>query len=138
MTRTRFALCIAAILWISGVHAFDLPVDLGFQLGFKIRMAPAPDDASGALGLVVATHEIVSDKVNSLMVAGTITNFSNVARNCVDMRLAVTSYTELGTTRGRAAIEPASIPPWGVATFKAHVYLDNELPRYVLYTVTAQ
>ncbi len=133
-------LCAAALLscaYSAAATAMDWPVTLGFQLGFAIRVVPAANDASNALGLVVATDKILTDRAHSLLVTGTITNFSDAPRDDIAMRFAVTSYIGTGADRGSAVVEPRSLPPGGTAAFTARISLHSERPRLALYAVTA-
>lgn len=138
MHRRLLILCFAAILAAAQARGFDLPIDLGFQLGFNIQVVPGPNDTSSQLGLVVATHQILSDKEHSLVITGTITNFSDVQYDNVDMQFAVTSYVGTGVSRGRATVQPSTIPPGSSASFSAHISLDSVKPRHAMYTITAQ
>lgn len=136
MNRILLALALAAVLSSPGARAFDWPDGLDFQLGFSVGVAPGPKDASRHLGLVVAPDRIVSDKVRSLAVSGTITNYGSAPCEGVEMVFLVTSYIG-AMSRGRAAVTPSTIPPGGTATFSLHMNLDSEKPRLAMYTVTA-
>lgn len=138
VTRIACILTIAAALAAPAALGIDWPVKLNFQLGFKINVVPAPDDASRALGLVVTTDSVRTEKDHYLVATGTIANFSGVPCEGVDMRFAVTSYVGTGASFGVAAVEPNVIPPGGVARFSAHISLDSPRPRNAMYTVTAQ
>ncbi len=131
-------LSVAMLLVTAGTYGFDLPIDLNFQLGFKIHVIPSPTDTSQKLCLGVATDKIRSDKTQTLAISGTITNYSNVPCDGVEMHFAVTSYVGIGTSNGKAVVEPSSIPPGGTATFIVHISLDSEKPQYAKYTITAQ
>lgn len=138
-------LCFIALSLFSGARGGDvidelldaLPVELGFKLGFKVRVVPDRNDHSRQLGLVVAPNKIRTDKARTLSVSGTITNFSDVPYANIDMRIAVTSYVGIGTDRAIAVVEPNRLPPGGTANFITHVSLSNEKPRSVKYTITA-
>lgn len=144
MKKRLFALCFACVVFAEATafrpaHGLELPfVDLNFNLGFHTRVLPGPQDISNKLGLVVTTDKIRGDKRHSLHITGFITNYSDVTCDNVDMRFVVTSYMGTGVSTGCAAVEPRSIPPWGVAIFRAHISLDSEKPRDALYTITAQ
>ncbi len=142
MKRCRRILWMAALpLFVHAAArtatAMDWPVTLGFQIGFAVSVVPAANDASRALGLVVATDKIISDRVHSLVVTGTITNFSDMPRDDIAMHFAVTSYIGTGADRGPAVVEPRSLPPGGTAAFIARINLHSERPRLALYAVTA-
>lgn len=137
MTNARRIVCLTAALLMSMAYAIDLPVGLNFRLGFSTQVLPGPDDASRDLDLVVTTDRIISDKTHTLLVSGSIINTGDAVCENIEMRFAVTSYIKTGVSRGRATVEPASIPPGGTAAFTAHILLDDEKPRYAFYTITA-
>lgn len=137
MARAMLAFVFSAICLTFGARGLDLPVTLGFQLGFNIRVIPGPNDASRELGLGVAVDKIVSDKTRVLVVSGVIANFGDVPRDGVEMRFAVTSYVGTGVSAGKAVIEPTCIAPGGVASFSARIALDSEKPRFAMYAVSA-
>ncbi len=68
---------------------------------------------------------------------GTISNYSDIPCENVDMRFAVTSYVGSGADRGKAVVQPSTIPPGGTAAFSVHVSLGAEKPRNAIYTITA-
>lgn len=138
MTRFMLVLSCAVALWASGARGVDLQnIIPGVQLGFNIRVVPGPKDTSRARGLVVAADKILSDKHRQLAVIGTITNFSDMPCENIDMRFAVSSYIGTGYDRGRATVHPSTIPPGGTATFSVHISLGAEKPRNAIYTINA-
>ncbi len=133
-------LCIimlAAAAAITVACGFDMPDGVSFQLGFRIRVMPDKKDTSRQRGLIVQADRIYSDKTRHIAVAGTITNFSDIPCENVDMRFAVSSYIGTGYDRGRAMVEPATIMPGCSANFSVHISLSSERPRNALYTITA-
>lgn len=125
------------LIGASSAVALDLPFQLGFQIGFGIRVLPAANDMSGELGLVVAPDRIRTDRAHFITLTGTISNFSDAAYDGVAMGFAVTSYIGTGVSRGTAVVEPRFIPPGGVAAFTARINLASEKPRFALYAVNA-
>lgn len=141
MNRLLAALICVAILVAPKACGLDLPglpIRLNFQLGFNITVLPGPNDTSHQLGLGVTAAKPISDKVHLLTLTGTITNYSGVPRENIDMHFAVTSYVGTGTSNARATVEPSTIPPGGTATYTAYIPLDSEKPQYAMYTITAQ
>lgn len=136
MKRILLILGFAAGLLAAGAQSFDFPVDFHFQLGFTIHVVPGPNDMSQQLGLGVTSNKVLSDKLHSLVVTGTIVNYGSTPVEGVDMDFAVTSYIGTGTSRGRAVVEPSSIPPGGTASFSVHMNLDSPKPQYAMYTIT--
>lgn len=138
MTRFMLVLSCAAVLWVSDAKAIDMPIVIpGVQLGFNIRVVPGPKDTSRARGLVVAADKVLSDKRRQIAVTGTITNFSDMPCENVDMRFAVSSYIGTGYDRGIATVQPRTIPPGGTATFSVHISLGAEKPRDAIFTINA-
>lgn len=137
VTTIRLTIGVLALLLASGAYGLDLPIKLDFQLGFAIRVVPSSTDLSHKLGLVVAANRPITDKTRSMVVTGTITNFSGVPRDNIAMQVAVSSYVGTGVSLGVATVEPTCLPPGGAATFSAHITLGSEKPRNVMYTVTA-
>lgn len=141
MNRLLAVFICVAVLAAPKARSLDLPglpVRLNFQLGFNITVLPGPNDTSGQLGLGVTAGKPISDKVHLLTLTGTITNYSGVPRENIDIHFAVTSYVGIGTSNARATVEPSTIPPGGTATYTAYIPLDSEKPRYAMYTITAQ
>ncbi len=115
---------------------FHIPgVDI--QLGFGVHVVPGPKDTSQSLCLVVTADKAIGDR-GVLAVSGTITNYSGVPCDGVDMHFAVTSDIGSDTSLGRAVVEPRTIPAGGVATYKAFISLLSEKPHYAMYTITAR
>ncbi|MCD8141016.1 MAG: hypothetical protein LUE17_14820 [Planctomycetaceae bacterium] len=130
-------LILAAATAVTAACGFDVPDGVSFQLGFRIRVLPGPKDTSRQRGLIVQADRIYSDKTRRIAVAGTITNFSDIPCENVDMRFAVSSYVGTGYDRGRATVEPTTIMPGCSANFSVHISLGSERPRNALYTITA-
>lgn len=128
---------LAAVHGGSGASGFDLPVYLDFNIGFRLRVMPGPDDASRAHCLGVAVDKITTDKKRSLHITGTITNYSGAPCAGVAMRFAVTSHIGIGKSLGTATVTPNDIPPGGAATFNLHLTLDSPRPKFAMYTITA-
>ncbi len=142
MIRILFA-CGCVLVGLCGaVGALDvvdkLPFNLGFQLGFTIRVVPSRADQSGNLGLGVTVDKVYSDKKKMLSVNGSITNYSTVPVEGVDMAFAVNSYLETGYSRGRAEVTPSTIMPGAMATFSAYIFLQSEKPKFAMYTITGR
>lgn len=139
MIRYALSVFLSVIAAVTGAFGLDLPGNIALQFGFSVQMVPDADDASQALGLVVTPEQIYSANAynRSLVITGTITNYSELPREGVSMRLAVTSYIETGVSRGSASVTPSSIPPGGTASFTANISLDNDRPRLARYTVSA-
>lgn len=138
MTRPILAFVLAAFLSGAAGYALDLPIRLGFQLGFAVHVVPAKNDMSHLLGLGVVADRILTDKTRSLTVTGFITNYNDVPCEDVAMRFAVTSYVGIGTSLGTAAVEPRTIPPGGTSRFTLRLSLDSERPRLAMYAITAK
>lgn len=138
MAKNIFLFFVSVLLVTTGTFGLDLPFDLSFQFGFKVQVVPGQGDMSQALGLVVTPEKIYTDKATSLVITGTIANYSGVVCDGIDMHFAVTSYVGTGINRNRAYVTPNSIIPGGVATFTTHVSLDSERPHLAMYTVTAR
>lgn len=137
MNKRLLALGLAAFMLTTGASGLDLPFDIGFQIGFRVQVIPAPNDISRELGLVVAVHEVVNDTKTHLAVKGSVTNFSDVTYDDIDMHFNVTSYIETSTMKKRAVVQPNRLPPGSTATFNMTMFLDYELPRFAMYTITA-
>ncbi len=142
MIRILFA-CGCVLIGLCGaVDALEfvdkLPFNLGFQLGFNIRVVPSRADQSGSLGLGVAVDKVYSDKRKMLSVSGGITNYSTVPVEGVAMAFAVNSYLETGYSRGRAEVTPSTIMPGETATFSAYIFLQSEKPKFAMYTITGR
>ncbi|MCC8165767.1 MAG: hypothetical protein LIQ31_06380 [Planctomycetes bacterium] len=138
-----FLACWCALSILGGASSAGdfvdkLPFNLGFQLGFAIRVVPSRADLSGSLGLGVAVDKVYSDKQKMLSVTGTITNYSTVPVEDVAMAFAVNSYIETGFSRGRAEVAPSTITPGGTATFSAYIFLQSEKPKFAMYTITGR
>lgn len=139
--RMLLAAAFSLLLPVSGAFALELPelpFDLGFQIGFDTTVVPDRKDASKEMGLGVVTEQIITDKVQTLTIVGTLVNYGGIPCEGVEMRFAVTSYTALGKTFGRAEVEPDCIPPQGTARFVLRLTLDNPDPRHAYYTITAR
>ncbi len=137
--RMALALAVVLAVWLAapGARAFDLPVYLDFNLGFRLRVMPGPDDASRAHCLGVGVDKITTDKKRSLHITGKITNYSGSPCAGVAMRFAVTSHIGIGKSLGTATVTPDYLPPGGTATFNLHLTLDSPRPKFAMYTITA-
>lgn len=138
MARITLILICAAIMSTAAALDLDLPFGVTLQFGFNINVVPAANDTSRHLGLVVTPDKIISDKQRTLVVSGTITNYASVPYSGLDLRFAVTGYTEAGTSFGHATVTPNYIPPGGTARFEAYIALLTEKPHFARYTLTAQ
>ncbi|MCC8109512.1 MAG: hypothetical protein LIQ30_10820 [Planctomycetes bacterium] len=135
--------CGFALFFLCGIvgaleFVDKLPINLGFQLGFAIRVVPSREDRSAVLGLGVTVDKVYSDKRKMLSVNGAITNYNSVPVENIAMDFAVNSYLETGFSRGRADVTPSTIPPGGTARFSAYIFLQSEKPKFAMYTITAQ
>ena len=137
MSRLPLLLVCALASLIPAATGFDLPAHLDFQLGFRINVVPGPKDTSRARGLVVEVDKILSDKTRQLAVTGTISNYSDIPCENVDMHFAVTSYVGTGQDLGKAVVQPSTIPPGGTASFSVHISLGAEKPKNAVYTINA-
>lgn len=137
INRMALAAVLTSLVAASGAGGMDLPVYLGFDIGFRLRVVPGPGDASRAHCLGVSVEKITTDKTRALAITGTITNYSGSPCDGVAMRFAVTSHTGIGKSLGTATVTPNCIPPGGTATFNLHLTLDSPRPKFAMYTVTA-
>lgn len=139
MNKIPLILLFAVLALSSAASALDIPgVRLGFNLGFDIRVVPAPGDKSPELGLYVSADKIISDKARHIAITGTIYNYGPVARDFVELHFAVDSHVGTGISRGAARVEPTTIPPGGSASFTTTISLDSQKPRFARYTLTAR
>lgn len=127
----------ASLLLAPKAFGLDLPFDIGLRFGFNTTVRPGAKDASRELGLGVVTDRILTDRERSLTITGTLVNYGGLPLEGVEMRFAVTSFTGIGRTLGRAVVEPSVIPPGGSAEFVLRMSLLSPNPQYAYYTITA-
>ncbi len=137
MARLTLILLFAALMAKAPALDLDLPGGVTLQFGFNVQVVPSSKDTSRQLGLVVTPERAITDKKRTLVVTGTIINYASVPYSGLDLRFAVTGYTEIGTSFGHASVNPNYIPPGGSARFEAYINLNQEKPHRAAYTLTA-
>lgn len=142
MKKILITIGMAALAATATARGFDLnvdlPFDIGFQIGFTVEVVPSEADTSHYLGLGVTADEIITDKVESLIIHGRITNYGDVPVEGLAMRFAVSSHIHTGMDKSTAFLSSDTVPPRSSVAYTARVQLSGMYPKYAMYTITAR